>query len=90
MGCAGIEVLDKPALLKVDGVEDGERVVVLSFASVVGYEAFPNDGATIVLDDLVGDLAEFSGKSFKVNFSALHCFSSSPCPRVWLCHRVCV
>ena len=64
------EVMDKPSVLKIEGVEDGTPVVILTFAGDLG----PSDvaditqlGADIVeLDDNTGAMAKFNSKRFKV------------------------
>jgi ubiquitin-activating enzyme E1 len=66
LALAGIEVLDKPELLKINGVKDGEAVVVLSFASVAEHNVLPGDGSKVILDDLDGELAELNGHEFEI------------------------
>ena len=61
---SNIEVLPKPPILKVDGVEDGAPIVVISFPSNVNNHM--EDGTTIELDDFDGDMAVLSGRQFAV------------------------
>ncbi len=60
------EVMEKHPILKVQGVEDGAKIVVLSFASDVATSDGLADGDTIELDDFSGPLAAFQGRTLKV------------------------
>lgn len=59
-----IEVLSKPAVLKVQGVEDGETIVVVTLAQTP--HEMPEDGSSMELDDLKGEMAQFNNTQFKV------------------------
>jgi hypothetical protein len=53
-----IEVFEKPPTLGVQGVADGEPIVVMSCASMHGLY----DGDIIELDDMHGDMEGLTGK----------------------------
>jgi len=63
---SNVEVMPKHPMLKVSGVEDGEEIVVVSFASDVANSDGLADGDTVELDDFSGDLAAFQGQQVKV------------------------
>lgn len=69
LAVSNVEVLaEKPGLLKLDGVEDGERVVIVTVAqSDHGLE----DGDVVVLEDMRDGMEGLNGKSVKVKRVAI-------------------
>jgi hypothetical protein len=63
MAMSALEVLQKPPLLKVSGVEDGEDVVVITVATA---KHGLDDGDAVTFDDMSGGLAALNGKTCKV------------------------
>eukprot|EP00929_Paragymnodinium_shiwhaense_P064671 TRINITY_DN3242_c0_g1_i1.p1 TRINITY_DN3242_c0_g1~~TRINITY_DN3242_c0_g1_i1.p1 ORF type:complete len:1240 (+),score=397.46 TRINITY_DN3242_c0_g1_i1:75-3794(+) len=62
LAVAGIEVLTVGGVVKVDGLKEGDKTVVLTLASDHNLQ----DGDLIALDDMRGDLSCFNGKTMKV------------------------
>eukprot|EP00931_Biecheleriopsis_adriatica_P073771 TRINITY_DN47999_c0_g1_i1.p1 TRINITY_DN47999_c0_g1~~TRINITY_DN47999_c0_g1_i1.p1 ORF type:complete len:1238 (+),score=360.71 TRINITY_DN47999_c0_g1_i1:64-3777(+) len=56
------EVIPAGGIVKISGVEDGKKVLVLTLASDHALQ----DGDSVALDDMRGDLAGFNGKQLKI------------------------
>mmetsp|Transcript_13626 Transcript_13626/g.29505 ORF Transcript_13626/g.29505 Transcript_13626/m.29505 type:complete len:1269 (+) Transcript_13626:53-3859(+) len=69
LAVSNVEVLEeKPGLLEVDGVKDGEKVVIVTVAqNDHGLE----DGDMVVLEDLRDEMEGLNGKSVKVKRVAI-------------------
>eukprot|EP00448_Togula_jolla_P023889 CAMPEP_0170591992 /NCGR_PEP_ID=MMETSP0224-20130122/12696_1 /TAXON_ID=285029 /ORGANISM="Togula jolla, Strain CCCM 725" /LENGTH=1235 /DNA_ID=CAMNT_0010915887 /DNA_START=54 /DNA_END=3762 /DNA_ORIENTATION=- len=62
LAVSAAEVVPLEGIVKVDGLKEGDRVVVLTLAS----EHSLQDGDVIALDDMRGDLSAYNGKQLKV------------------------
>jgi len=67
LAVSGAEFVPVGGVVKVDGVEDGQKVLVLALAS----EHALQDGDTVALDDMRGDLADYNGKQLKIKRFAI-------------------
>ena len=69
LAVANLEVLpDKPKLLEISGVKEGEQVVIVSVAQA---EHGLDDGDFVSLEDMRGDLEKWNGKQLKVRRVAI-------------------
>lgn len=69
LAVSNVEVIDsKPALLSVDGVKEGEKVVIVTVAQA---EHGLDDGDTVAFDDMRDGLASLNGKTVKVKRVAI-------------------
>ena len=76
LAVANVEVLQKSSLVQIDGVKDGETVVVVTVAQV---DHGLDDGDAVILEDMRGETVEaFNGKQLKVKRVAIQ----SPVSRV--------
>jgi len=83
LAVSNVEVIEsKPALLSIDGVKEGEKVVIVTVAQA---EHGLDDGDTVVFDDMRDGLAILNGKNVKVKRVAI----SSPVSLV-VCHEYCL
>jgi ribosomal protein S12 len=62
-----VKVMQKPPLLKISGVNDGEEVVIVTVAQ---NDHKLDEGDEVVLDDMRGDLAHLEGLQFQVRHVA--------------------
>lgn len=70
LAVANIEVLDsKPAILEIDGVKEGEKVVIVTVAQ--SEHGFDESGGVVSFDDMREDMAALNGKSIKVKRVAI-------------------
>jgi ubiquitin-activating enzyme E1 len=83
LAVSNVEVLDsKPALLSIDGVKEGEKVVIVTVAQA---EHGLDDGDTVAFDDLRDDMATLNGKQVKVKRVAI----SSPVSHLFCVSDAC-
>lgn len=69
LAVANVEVIEsKPALLSVDGVKEGEKVVIVTVAQA---EHGLDDGDMVAFDDMRDGLASLNGKTIKVKRVAI-------------------
>jgi hypothetical protein len=69
LAVSNVEVIDdKPALLSIYGVKEGEKVVIVTVAQA---EHGLDDGDTVAFDDMRDDLADLNGKIVKVRRVAI-------------------
>jgi ubiquitin-activating enzyme E1 len=83
LAVSNVEVLDnKPALLCINGVKEGEKVVIVTVAQA---QQGLDDGDTVVFDDLRDDMATLNGKQVKVKRVAI----SSPVSHLFCVSNAC-
>jgi hypothetical protein len=75
LAVSNVEVFDKPELLHVSGVKEGETMVIVTVAQADhGLE----DGDVVVLEDMRGEMEGLNGKSVTVRRVAISSPVSSP------------
>ena len=69
LAVSNIEILtDKPKLLEISGVKEGDTVVIVTVAQA---EHGLDDGDVVALDDMRGELEAYNGKQLQVKRVAI-------------------